>query len=177
VRGRFRDCREDRLNPTFRRSAGCEFNSEHNDSSRFRGRREERLYPLLGWSARLVLDSREPPQFGAFGPTSSVDSVFMVVTTAQHTAQHTRGGPAHGRMRRQKPPVGSGPHGRGPASARDCARGWRPRSLARPQRRPTRLGRTPIEGATPELEPVDREAIRVVGTLSSWIYDRVSFQD
>jgi len=45
------------------------------------------------------------------------------------------------------------------------------------QRRPTRLGRTPIEGATPELESVDREAIRVVATLSSWIYDRVSYQD
>ena len=28
------------------------------------------------------------------------------------------------------------------------------------QRRPTRLGRTPIEGAAAEIEPVDRAAIR-----------------
>jgi hypothetical protein len=171
VRGRFRDCREDRLNPTFRRSAGCEFNSEHNDSSRFRGRREERLYPLLGESARLVLDSRGPPQFGAFGPTSLVDSVFTA-----HRPAHS-GRPGRGPGAATESPVGSGPHGRGPASARDCDRDWRPRSLARPQRRPTRLGRTPIEGATPELEPVDRDAIRVVATLRWWIYDRVSFQD
>jgi len=30
-----------------------------------------------------------------------------------------------------------------------------------PPRRPTRLGRTPIEGAAPEIEPVDRDAILV----------------
>jgi len=82
----------------------------------------------------------------------------MVVTTAQHTAQQTRKGPAHGRVRRQSRRSGQG---QAPASARDCDRGWRPRSLARPQRRPTRLGRTPIEGATPEIEPVDRDAILV----------------
>jgi hypothetical protein len=35
----------------------------------------------------------------------------------------------------------------------------------------------PIEEAAPELESVDRDAIRVVATLSSWIYDRVSYQD
>ena len=45
------------------------------------------------------------------------------------------------------------------------------------QRRPTRLGRTPIEGAAPEVEPVDRDAILVEATLCRWIYDRVSYQD
>jgi len=35
----------------------------------------------------------------------------------------------------------------------------------------------PLRGPTPELEPVDRDAIRVVATLSSRIYDRVSYQD
>jgi len=90
----------------------------------------------------------------------------MVVTTARPHSDlgEVRSGQPD-RMRRQSRRSGQAPHGRGPASARDCDRGWRPRSLARPQRRPTRLGRTPIEGAAPELEPVDRDAIRVVGTL------------
>ena len=37
----------------------------------------------------------------------------MVVTTAQHTAQHTRGGPAQGRVRRQSRRSGQAPMGGG----------------------------------------------------------------
>ena len=85
----------------------------------------------------------------------------MVVTTAQHTAQQTRRGPAHGRVRLRR--SGQAPMGGGllpPVIA--TAVGARGRFRHR-QRRPTRLGRTPIEGATPELEPVDRDAITTRG--------------
>ena len=83
----------------------------------------------------------------------------MVVTTAQHTAPASRRGPAHGRVRRLCRRSGQAPMGGGllpPVIA--TAVGARGRLRDR-QRRPTRLGRTPIEGATPELEPVDRDAI------------------
>ena len=96
------------------------------------------LYPLLGESAGLVMDSRDAKrcsQFGAFGPTSLVDAMFTGRPASGHKppATGTQTGPP-----RPDPPQGE---------------------------------------ATPEIEPVDRDAIRVVGTLRWWIYNRVSFQD
>jgi hypothetical protein len=105
----------------------------------------------------------------------------MVVTTAQHTAQHTapatREGPAQGRVRRQEPPVGSGHKALLPpevATAIGARRRFRTATTT--QTDPPRTD-PPLRGATPEIESVDRDAIRVVATLRWWIYDRVSFQD
>jgi hypothetical protein len=83
--------------------------------------------------------------------------------TDRHSHRHSDLGEVRSdqadRMRRQSRRSGQAPMGGGllpPVIA--TAVGARGRLRDR-QRRPTRLGRTPIEGATPELEPVDRDAI------------------
>jgi len=106
-----------------------------------------------------------------------------MVTTAQHTAQHTaqqtRSGPVRtaGPDAAAKPPVGSGGKPLLPPEVATAigARG-RFRTATTTQTDPTRTD-PPLRGATPELESVDRDAIRVVATLSSRIYHRVSYQD
>ena len=89
----------------------CEFNSEHNDSSRFRDCREDGLYPLLGESARLVMDSRGPPQLGAFGSEfgrldvhSSQPSRLGEARLDVHSSQPSRLGEARLDVHRPPPP-------------------------------------------------------------------------